>query len=386
MSQAWIVRAGRDDEYEQEVLGQGVVAMGWRRLGDLTRYGDHRAINSLVDDAYAEFSLRSRQEYGAQLYAFRSRMRPGDYIVLLRRNAPDLAVGTVTGDYVFRPELPAPHVRSVRWARIDVSRAEVGADLLAAPALTSIYRITRHGVHRRLAEVIAASQERKRPVVPHVGQPSLQPAASESAMDNLRRNLDYAYSLATAGQSLQDLKVQSFDVTDVYRAAWVQGVAALDHWVRLEIRDRMVAQVRRKPAGAYFQLPPALAEQVAAESLTADAAVYAHWREAVERRVFQRPDVIEKWFQKVANAEALWPRVATVLTERGEVEETYVATDVVSRLKGITQRRHDIVHAYDEDPNRPPAKQVIDKVTTMRAIDWIGQLAEAIVVVLDGKR
>jgi hypothetical protein len=180
------------------------------------------------------------------------------------------------------------------------------------------------------------------------------------------------------------LKVQSFDVTDVYRAAWVQGVAALDHWVRLEVRERMLAQVGRKPVGAHFKLPLALAEQVAAGSLPADAAAHLHWRETVERKVFQRPDVIEKALLKVANASELWPRVATVLTERGGVDETYSANDVDARLREIAQRRHKIVHEYDEDPDHPPAKRAIDKSTTTRAISWIEQLAEAIVVVLDG--
>jgi hypothetical protein len=31
-------------------------------------------------------------------------------------------------------------------------------------------------------------------------------------------------------------------VDDVFRAAWVQSVAALDHWVRQEVRYRMLRQ------------------------------------------------------------------------------------------------------------------------------------------------
>lgn len=65
------------------------------------------------------------------------------------------------------------------------------------------------------------------------------PAASAPYV-NLQRNLNYARSLATAGQHLAQLDVRSFEVDDVFRAAWVQAVAALDHWVRQEVRYRML--------------------------------------------------------------------------------------------------------------------------------------------------
>lgn len=381
MAQVWIVRAGQDDEYEHEVFDQGVVAMGWRRIGDLTGDHSHRAINSLVDGAYPEFSARSRQEYGAQLYAFRSRMRVGDYVVLVRRHAPDLAIGTVRGDYGYRPDLPAAHVRPVRWVRTDLTRAEIGVDLLAAPALTSIYKVNRKGAGHRLTAIVASTRDGKRVGPVHLPEPDQVSAGS--AMDNFRRNLEYAHNLATAGQSLQDLKVQSFDVTDVYRAAWVQAVSALDHWVHQEIRERMLVQLEQTPAG--LRLPSPLAEQLAAGSLTAAEALDQHWKALkLGRDTFVQPHKIARGLSHVADLDQLWARVAAVLTERPDAEQTYAAADVETRLKDIAFRRNKIAHEYDEDPERPPSKRPVDGAATTGTINWIGQVAEAIVVVLDG--
>lgn len=387
MAQAWIVRAGPDDEYEQPALAHGVVAMGWRRLGDLTGHRSHRSINTLVDDEYAEFSAESRQAFGAQLYAFRCRMRPGDHVVLLRSNAPDLAIGTVTGDYAYRPDLPGPHVRAVRWARTRVSRAEVGADLLNAPALTSIYRVGREGAGDRLAAIMAAPRDGKQTGAAPPPRPDRRPASGETARENLRRNLEYAYSLAAGGQALQDLKVQAFDVTDVYRAAWVQAMGAFDHWVGQEIRERMLAAVERDPAAradAVFQLPDPLAGQVAAGRIGPAEAVQEHWQKTFGRTSFHQAKVIRNGLGKVAEVEQLWPRVAAVLTERAGAAQAYTADAVIERLQDVVYRRNKIAHEYDEDPERPPAKRPIDRAATTNAIGWMERLAEAIVVGLDG--
>lgn len=42
-------------------------------------------------------------------------------------------------------------------------------------------------------------------------------------------NLAYARDLITAGNSLQGLQPGALDINDLYRAAWVQGVSAMDH-------------------------------------------------------------------------------------------------------------------------------------------------------------
>src|SRR5690242_240339 len=185
MAQTWIVRAGREDEYEQEALEQSVVAMGWQRLGDLSQQRTQRAIKTLVENSYAEISGRSRVEMIVQVVAFRSKMAVGDFVILLRSDAPTVAIGTVTGDYEHRPQLPAPHVRPVRWLRKNVTTTEIGSDLLNAPALTSIYQVRVPDAEARLQAVSA----------PTPGSIALAPAVAPvappvTALDNFHRNLD----------------------------------------------------------------------------------------------------------------------------------------------------------------------------------------------------
>lgn len=58
------------------------------------------------------------------------------------------------------------------------------------------------------------------------------------AFAELVSNLGYARDLVRGGQYLEQLQVGAFDVADLYRAAWVQAVSALDHWVHCELYDR----------------------------------------------------------------------------------------------------------------------------------------------------
>lgn len=73
-----------------------------------------------------------------------------------------------------------------------------------------------------------------------------------------------------------------------------------------------------------------------------------------------------------------------MLTERAGDGLSYNADEVQTRLKEIVTRRNKIAHEYDEDPDNRPHKRAIDAASTTQSVEWIGQLAEAISVVLDG--
>ena len=389
MAQTWLVRAGRGDELEEPALQHGLVLLRRHRVGDLADAQSQPAIRARVDRAYSDFSLRSRQVFAAQLFAFRCRMRQDDVVVLLRENAPTVAIGVLTGDYAHRPDLSGGHVRTVRWLRTEVSRSEVGSDLLRAPALTDIYKVNVAGAAERLLAVTApaAPVDSVAPTpVPAPATPSAGHPVVGTALANLRRNLDYALSLATAGLHLQQLKVGAFEVADVYRAAWVQAVAALDHWVHQEIRERLAVYT-----GGLSAVHPAhlvgvgvsrkLVAAVGTGALTVTEAVEEH-QMALGRMTFQQPKRISEGFIGLTDVGQLWTRVAKVLSEQAGDGAVVTTTEVEDRLSAIVMRRNKIAHEYDEDPTNPPAKRPIDAALTTRTVEWIGQVAEAIVVVL----
>jgi len=206
---------------------------------------------------------------------------------------------------------------------------------------------------------------------------------------NLRRNLGYARRLATAGQHLSKLELGAFEVSDVYRAAWVQAISALDHWVGEEVRARMKRLAHPlsgiKPAGfSTFTIPLAQLERF----LNAPASLVDILEEEFFRTrghlSYQNPEKIKAEFKLISDVKDLWTEVAKVLSGRAGDSTALNAQIVKERLGEIALRRHKIVNESDVHPRNPLVRRPIDGADTTETIDWIEQLAAAIIEVLDG--
>jgi hypothetical protein len=383
----WVVRSLRAEGYEQLAFDGGFVAVGWSPVGDLAARIHRWQIRDAVKAAYPFVETESADSYAEQLYLFRTEMARGDLVLLPRRSSPDVAAGWVTGDYQYRADLMADvrHIRAVRWARVDLPRATVERELLSLSPLLMVLRIDEEDTVHRLRDMVDSGGL----AVPVDEVPVWRDVPEESEpFTNLRRNLDYARRLATAGQHLARLKVGAFEVSDVFRAAWVQGVAALDHWVRQEVRTRMLRLVRQpgdnKPkAFAMFAIPLGQVEQLLQRRVSLEEVVDKQLTQARGHLAYQHPDKIRDAFQLVSDVRELWQKVAKVLSERAAEAVAVSGQDVQDRLIQIVRRRNKIAHESDVDPDNSTARQPIDVASVTQAIDWIEQLAAAILDVLD---
>ncbi|WBB92109.1 hypothetical protein [Verrucosispora sp. WMMC514] len=387
MAEAWIVRAGREDDYEKSIFKHNIISIGWSAAGDLTSRSTQQDIKDVVRANYPEVEPRSADTYAIQLFAFRSRMRVGDLVLLLRRTSPDVAVGWVTGSYQYRADLGRTmrHVRPVNWVRTDLPRSVLATELLNLPALATIFRINQPDVVERMRRLLGGAT----PEAPDAAADQPVTAQESGPFVNLQRNLNYARNLATAGQHLAQLKVRAFEVDDVFRAAWVQAVAALDHWVRQEIRERMRRLAEQPDAAEKFQgfgafsMTLGLFQQVQQGKLTLAEALDQQLRQTHSHLTYQNPNKIREGFALVGNVNGLWDRVARVLSEQAGDGVKTSGIEVQQQLREIVRRRNKIAHEYDEDPQNAPRKRPIDAAATTQTIDWIEQLAGAIVAALE---
>jgi restriction system protein len=312
-------------------------------------------------------------------------MAEGDLIVLLRRSGTDVAVGQVTGEYRYRDDLEPGirHVRSVHWKRIDLPRSSVIWLLLDMPTLMNIYRVEEKDSFARLVALAESDVEFDGPaqVPPGPKSEELMPFA------NLKRNLEYARSLAQAGDHLDQLDARSFDVTDMFRAAWVQGIAALDYWVRQEVRTRMLwlanrpRECRPKKFSA-FSIPLGEVEKILSFESSISAVIDDQLTYTRGHLTYQHPDNIREAFSLVSDVKGLWDKVADVLKEQPEDTPAMSGADVQRKLASIVIRRNKIAHESDDDPDNSPVKRSIDASAVAETIDWIEQLAAAIAEVL----
>lgn len=386
MTSTWILRSLRVEEYEQLAFDHGLIAIGWSAVGDLASFVQESQTRNVVRAAFPFIGRESVESYTSQLFQFRTVMTQGDLVVLLRRSSPGIAVGWVTGDYRYRDDLhPAVrHVRAVDWKDTDLSRASVEWLLLSMPPLTMIHRPDQEDLVERMTALI----EGDRPLA-DIDRMVTGPEASESPepFANLQRNLNYARNLAMAGHHLDQLQVGAFEVPDVFRAAWVQGVAALDYWVRQEIRARMLRLAQRrggtKPrAFTEFTIPIGELEAIMQSSTSLAEVLDEQLSRTRGHYTYQHPAKIREAFLLVSDVTDLWNKVAAVLNEQAGDSPAVKGNDIQKQLAGIVQRRNKIAHEYDENPEDPPAKRPIDVAAVTQTIDWLEQLAAAIIVVL----
>ena len=210
--------------------------------------------------------------------------------------------------------------------------------------------------------------------------------APTAAFGELCDNLDYARNLVRGGRYLERLKVGAFDVADLYRAAWVQAVSALDHWVHRELYDRALgfaveAAVPRPAKFLQVQVPMKLLEDVQSRSTSMREAFRAELQRQFGYQSFQAPDKIRQALSIVSDA-PLWANVAKVLSQRNDTTDSVTSDQVQTRLREIVQRRNRIAHEADRDPAHRGGRNPISDSEATETIDWIANVADVIVTVL----
>ncbi|MFC5821950.1 hypothetical protein [Nonomuraea harbinensis] len=202
------------------------------------------------------------------------------------------------------------------------------------------------------------------------------------AFEQYQRNLGYARQLVHGGRNLERLGVGAFDVTDLYRAAWTQAVAALDHWVTQEIIDRAVALAQRPGAPrpnnfSKLSMPVELVEKVHRNAEPLEDAFRAALEQFFEFKTFQHPDKIAEGFSHVSKVK-LWKTVASKLTDQ-DPSKPIEADEIRRQLTEIARRRNNIAHTADHDPDSFRRKK---RITVREAEQTIDVLESVVIAIL----
>ena len=119
----WMVRAGEGAYLIEDFLKKKVVAIGWNKVGDLSKINDVEKIKETLRNAYPEFKVAQINNFAGQLFRFKSEFTKGQSVITYDPNKRVYWIGEITSDYQFSasniPEYP--HFREVNWKR-NVSR------------------------------------------------------------------------------------------------------------------------------------------------------------------------------------------------------------------------------------------------------------------------
>ncbi|MBZ6289314.1 hypothetical protein ACFW5S_26025 [Streptomyces olivaceus] len=204
-------------------------------------------------------------------------------------------------------------------------------------------------------------------------------------------NLSYARRMVKTGGMLTPFRSPTIDIDDFYRAAWVQAVAAIDHWLHEEVLRRVAELTARDspempPQLRRYELPLHRVEAVRRGEADLSEAVVEHLREKLAVQALQHPGKISEVL-KLVTERKVWYEAAGCINEHFfQGRTTFNEKTLRSRYLEITQRRNRIAHDADLVDGDLKQRRSIDANEVTDAIDWIERIALAIAHVLDGKK
>ena len=126
----WVVLGGPDGEFEEEAIETGTIAIRYGDPADLRDAETRDDTIHLLRETHPSTKDRTISMWATSLWAFRESMKPGDLIVMPRKENATFAIGEIAGECEYLPELPAfRHKRAVRWLNTEVPKDSLESDL-----------------------------------------------------------------------------------------------------------------------------------------------------------------------------------------------------------------------------------------------------------------
>src|SRR5260370_7139196 len=113
MTRLWIVRAGKHGERELAAIEQNRLLPGFLEVGDLRPLQGRDAILTHLQQVIPGAAQNTLKNFAAQLNQFAHTIQIGDFVVMPRKETNGLALGKVTGAYIYAPDNPSRHSRPV---------------------------------------------------------------------------------------------------------------------------------------------------------------------------------------------------------------------------------------------------------------------------------
>lgn len=157
----WIVKGGRQGEFEEAFLAHGVIGKGGQ-LRDLSGVQSVDDLRSIFEESHPDFKKSQIANHVGQFWSLLTRMQKGELVVLPLKTTGTIAVGRIDGDYQYRDDLGSSlhHVRPVAWTETEVPRDAFDQDLLYSfGAFITIGRVKRDRAEERILAAIGQRAE-----------------------------------------------------------------------------------------------------------------------------------------------------------------------------------------------------------------------------------
>jgi len=129
----WGIHAGKHGEAHELFVKNKVIAIGWPKLGDLSKYKDRDTYKKKYQEVYGG-PIGALGNRAGMFYRLAREMQPGDLVVYPSKIDKQVYIGRITGSYMYSPDIDRrfPNQRKVQW------RKNVPRTTFSQPALYEI--------------------------------------------------------------------------------------------------------------------------------------------------------------------------------------------------------------------------------------------------------
>ncbi|MCK6639651.1 MAG: restriction endonuclease [Bacteroidia bacterium] len=113
-----MLRSGEGGYLVTEFLEKKIGAIGWNKIGDLSKVKEPLEIKDKLRTAYSDYSEGQINNFAGQIYRFRCEFQKGDKVLTYDPNTRKYWIGEVKSDYTYKgKETEYHHVREVNWSK-----------------------------------------------------------------------------------------------------------------------------------------------------------------------------------------------------------------------------------------------------------------------------
>lgn len=201
----WLYAPGDGAEYWEHDLRDGIAAIGWDELGDLSQYETKAALEAAIVEQY---SRKSRPINDTSCcWAFAHQMKAGDTIIARRGRTVIIGVGRITSDYRFDDSRGSfMHVRTVSW--LWHGEHGITGRIFPIKTITNISHASE--IRRQLAEMTHVSSAKAEARISDIegGGTGPEPYSIDDALEDLFLDRDEVQHLLALLQRKKNIVLQ----------------------------------------------------------------------------------------------------------------------------------------------------------------------------------
>jgi restriction system protein len=154
----WLVRLGKNGEFEAAALDKSLLSIGFNMTTDLSAANDRDAILGVVKAAFPDAKAGRQANFAAQVNQFVNTMAVGDIVVSPLKTLSKIGISEITGPYKqLETGYPA---RPVKWLTTDIPRDVFKQDLLYSfGAIMTVCEVRRNDALRRVLVVVKGGKD-----------------------------------------------------------------------------------------------------------------------------------------------------------------------------------------------------------------------------------